>query len=141
MSWYESNPYIRAFRDVHPMAALWGFFAQCLYQRLELIADYAGVLELPSVVGGDLPRGVAMLVGCDDVEWVERNLTKLMLKPDPAIVHAQIGDKHFLVLTTYWEAQNRSQGNAGSARRTRKRQRDYQRAVELGLMQRLDETG
>jgi len=141
MSWYENNPYIRAFRDVHPMASLWGFFAQCLYQRLELVADYAGVLELPAIVGGDLHRGIAMLIGCDDVEWVERYLAKLMAKPNPAVIHVQTGDKHFVVLTTYLEAQNRSQGNAGSARRTRKRQRDYQRAIELGLMQSLDDTG
>lgn len=141
MSWYESTPYIRVFRDVHPMASLWGFFEQCLYQRLELVADYAGVLDLPDVVRGDLSKGIAMLIGCSDPDWVAAHLPKLMAEPDPAVVHVEIDGKHYLVLTSYREAQNRNQGNAASGRKTRKRQRDHQRAALLGLIEDYKKTG
>jgi hypothetical protein len=134
MRYYEDSAYIRVYEGVHPRARLWGFFGQCLYQRLELAADFAGVLEIPEHAHGDLPSGVAMLIGCDDVEWVQQHLPKLMDGLRPAVVVEQREDQHFLVLTSYWEAQTMPKGNTRSARLTRKRQQDYQRAVERGLL-------
>jgi hypothetical protein len=128
---FEDEPAIRSYPEVHPLAPLWGFFGQCLYQRLELTADRAGVIDLPAALCQDLPRAVAFAVGCDDVEWVARYLPRLMDGPNPAAV---IKQDHYLVLTSYCDAQYSSLTGAAAQRWSGKKQQDLQRAVEMQLI-------
>ncbi len=136
MKSYDEYPYIRAYVHIHPKAKLWGFFGQCLYMRLELAADRAGVLEIPEGLNGDLPRAVSYLIGCDDVPWVELYLPKLTAGNDPAVVHVRKrGKKEFLLLTSYCEAQHvTTLSNSTASRWSKQKNRDLQRAVELKLI-------
>ena len=128
---YEEAPAIRAYVEVHPEAPLWGFFAQCLYLRLELAADRAGVIDLPDGACDDLPRALAILIGCEDVAWVEQHLPRLMDGPRPAVA---VNQERYLVLTSYCDAQYSSLTSAASQRWRRRKQLDLQRAVELQLI-------
>lgn len=127
---FDDEPSIRAYQKVHPLAPLWGFFGQCLYLRLELVADRAGVIDLPPNLKQDMPCAVAHVIRCDDVAWVAQYLPRLMEGPVPAVVLR--GD--FLVLTTYCEAQYTSLTSAAAQRWSRKKQYALQRAAELKLI-------
>jgi hypothetical protein len=128
--WFDDEPSIRAYRKVHPLAPLWGFFGECLYLRLELQADRAGVIDLPEVLNEDLSRAVAHVIRCDDVAWVGQYLPRLMDGPRPAVV---LRDEKYLVLTSYCDAQYSSLTAAAAQRWSRKKQQDLQRAAEKQL--------
>ncbi len=128
---FEDEPSIRAYLDVHPQAKLWGFFGQCLYLRLELAADRAGIVDLPEALCADLPHAVAYVIGCEDVDWVAVYLPRLMDGPSPAVALKQ---DRYLVLTSYCEAQFSSLTSAAAQRWSRKKQQDLQRAVDMQLV-------
>lgn len=138
---YTNASYVRIYTDVSTKATTYGFFGRALMDSLVKFADRAGVMELPEDLVGDLPTAVASVIGCDDVEWVEQYLPRLMKGPHASVELHRIVDKSdgveksVLWLPRYIDAQYSGTNASFSTKMSRKKTADIARATEqLGLV-------
>lgn len=127
---FSREPFVRIYTGVTPTARTWGFWGRVLMDELVKHADKAGVVELPGELQEDLPVAVASVVGCEDIEWIRKYLPKLL---DHGAAQVR-GEGQYLVLTRYHEAQYSNVDSNFSNTCSRRKKRDTERAIELGLI-------
>lgn len=128
---FSNEPYVRIYTSVTPRSRLYGFWGRVLMDELVKHSDRAGVIDLPEEFLDDLPMAVASVIGCDDVEWVRKHLPKLMLDPSPSVVQKD----RYLLIPRYRDAQYGTTHPKMSAKLSRKKKADIERAEGLGLIE------
>lgn len=127
---FSREPYVRIYPGVGKTSQQWGFFGRQLMDALVRDADRAGVLELDATMVADsLEAAVAAALRCPDPAWVGEHLPKLI--DHGAVVLVK---EHYLIVMRYHEAQYEGTHSSTTTLLSRRKKRDTERAIELGLI-------